>query len=81
MHNVNVEQTLRGSSSISFQEQSLVVKTRLEKGITMKFLPRKILMIQMIMICPFIRALGSIPITAVCSHQQHQRRVIEMMIK
>ena len=27
-HNVNVEQTSRGSSSTSYQEQSLVVKTR-----------------------------------------------------
>ena len=51
-HNVNVEQTSKDSSSTSSHKQSLVVKTkhkRLEKGTTMKFLPRKI---QMIMIHP-----------------------------
>ena len=52
---------------------------KLEKGVTMKFLPQKILMIQMIMIRPLLKALGPNSITAVCSHQHHQP--IEMMIK
>ena len=79
-HNVNVEETSRGSSSTSSQEKSLVVKNRhkeTRKSITMKFLPQKILMIQMVMIRPLIKALRSSPITVVCS-QQHQH--IEMMI-
>ena len=36
----------------------------IEKGITMKILPRKILMIQMIMLRPLIKALVTTPITA-----------------
>ena len=68
-HNVNAEQTSRGSSSTSSQEQSLVLKTR----------HKEILMIQMAIIGPLIKALGSTPITAVCSHQQQHH--IEIMIK
>ena len=59
-HNVNAEQTSRGSSSTSSQEQSLILKTR----------HKEILMIQVAIIGPLIKALGSTPITAVCSHQQ-----------
>ena len=43
------------------------------------FLPRKILMIQTMMIHPLIKAPGSAPIIAECSHQQHKHT--EMMIK
>ena len=59
--------------------QEVVVQTRLEKGITMKFLPPMIMMIQMVMIRLLIKTLGSTPITAVCSHKQHQHA--GMMIK
>ena len=68
-HNVNAEQTSKGSSSTSSQEQSLVLKTR----------HKEILMIQMAIIGPLIKALGSTPITGVCSHQQHYH--IEIRIK
>ena len=74
-HKVNVEQTSRGSNSTSSQGSLYWLRPdikRLEKGITMKFLSRKNLMIQMIMIRPLIKALGSTPVTAVCSHQKQQ---------
>ena len=59
-YNVNVEQTSRGSSSTTSQERSLVVKnrhkeTRKQHHDEVSFL--KILLIQMIMIRPIIKAL------------------------
>ena len=39
----------------------------------MKFVPRKILMIQMVMIRQLIKNLGSTLITAVCSHHKVSR--------
>ena len=74
-HKVNVEQTSSGSNSTSSQGSLHWLRPdikRLEKGITMKFLSRKNLMIQMIMIRPLIKALGSTPITAARSHQKQQ---------
>ena len=80
--NVNDEQTSRGRSSNSCHEQSLVVKTRHEETRKInhhEVSSSKYSNVQMIMICPFIKYLGSTPIKAVCSHQQYQH--IEMTIK
>ena len=82
MHNINVEQTqevvVQPSPGNSHQWLR-PDKQRLEIGITMKFLPGKILMIQMLMICSLTKALGSTLFAAVCSYE-HQH-ITKMMIK
>lgn len=82
MHNIDVEQTqevvVQPSSGNSHQYLR-PDRESLEIGITMKFLPGKILMIQMLMICSLTKAVGSTLFVAVCSHE-HQH-ITKMMIK
>ena len=77
-HNVNVEQTLRGSSSTSSQEQSLVVKTRHKETRNRHHHEVSSSEDSDGSDGSDGKTLRSTPITAACS-QQHQH--IEMMIK